>query len=64
MRTEEHEIMPLARKHLTPEDWKEAQAEFAKRKDPLSGAEELDARALFSRIVGLAPPPIGLGDAH
>lgn len=61
MRKEEHEIMPLARKHLTPEDWKEAEAAFAKRRDPLEGAEELDARALFSRIVSLAPPPIGLG---
>jgi hemerythrin-like domain-containing protein len=63
MRIEEHEIMPLARKHLTDADWKEAQRAFASRKDPLHDAEELDARALFSRIVSLAPPPIGLGPA-
>jgi hemerythrin-like domain-containing protein len=61
MRIEEHQIMPLARKHLTPDDWKEAQAAFARRQDPLSGADELDAGALFSRIVSLAPAPIGLG---
>jgi hemerythrin-like domain-containing protein len=61
MRIEEHQVMPLARKHLTPEDWKEAQAAFAKRRDPLSDADELDGAALFSRIVSLAPAPIGLG---
>ncbi len=64
MRMEEHEIMPLARKHLTPEDWQEAERAFASRKDPLEGADDLDANALFSRIVSLAPPPIGLGPAN
>lgn len=63
MRIEEHEVMPLARKHLTAEDWKAAEQAFASRKDPLEGADDLDARALFSRIVSLAPPPIGLGPA-
>jgi hemerythrin-like domain-containing protein len=63
MRLEEHTIMPLARKHLTADDWKEAEQAFATRMDPLQGADALDARALFSRIVSIAPPPIGLGPA-
>jgi hemerythrin-like domain-containing protein len=63
MRLEEHTIMPLARKHLTAEDWREAEHAFATRKDPLHGADALDPRALFSRIVSIAPPPIGLGPA-
>jgi hemerythrin-like domain-containing protein len=61
MRKEEHEVMPLARKHLTAEDWKSIESGFAERKDPLAGADALDFRALFSRIVNMAPPPIGLG---
>jgi hemerythrin-like domain-containing protein len=62
MRTEEEEILPLAREHLTRADWDEIDAAFAGHTDPLMGAKaggEYDA--LFRRIVHLAPPPIGVG---
>jgi hemerythrin-like domain-containing protein len=62
MRTEEREVLPLAQQVLTNEDWAELDAEFQKNKDPLTGHEPADEyRALFSRIVRMAPAPIGLG---
>lgn len=60
MRLEEDELMPLAERHLTAEDWAVSQAEFAKHHDPLQGAA--DAAEMFRRILYLAPAPIGLGD--
>jgi hemerythrin-like domain-containing protein len=64
MRAEEDELIPLARKHLTAEDWKEIDAAFAGHSDPLFGAKaEQDYEKLFRKIVNLAPPPIGLGPA-
>jgi hemerythrin-like domain-containing protein len=62
MQAEEREILPLAEKHLTAGDWAEIDAAFEGHADPLLGAdvgEQYDA--LFSRIVNLAPPPIGVG---
>mgnify|MGYP003907810039 FL=1 len=62
MRAEEEEVLPLARKYLTPDDWKQIDEAFAGNTDPLLGAKasnEYDA--LFRRIVHLAPPPIGVG---
>lgn len=62
MRTEEREILPLAQQVLTEADWAELDAEFQKNKDPLTGHEPSDEyRDLFSRIVRMAPAPIGLG---
>jgi hemerythrin-like domain-containing protein len=62
MRREEHEVMPLAEQVLTPEDWAEIEAAWASNQDPIHGfGAEADYRRLFSRIVNLAPPPIGLG---
>ena len=62
MRTEEREILPLAQQVLTDDDWAELDAEFQKNKDPLTGHEPADEyRDLFSRIVRMAPAPIGLG---
>lgn len=62
MRAEENEILPLAQKHFTAEDWKEVDAAFEGHADPLLGIEASDRYAsLFSRIVALAPPPIGVG---
>lgn len=62
MRAEEDELIPLARKHLTTDDWTAIDAAFAGNADPLVGIEA-SARytALFRRIVNLAPPPIGVG---
>jgi hemerythrin-like domain-containing protein len=62
MRKEESEVMPIARKALSGEDWAEVEAAFAAHTDPLKGADaEADYRKLFSRIVNIAPSPIGLG---
>ena len=62
MRAEEDELIPLARKHLTTDDWTAIDAAFAGNADPLVGIEA-GARYtdLFRRIVNLAPPPIGVG---
>lgn len=62
MATEEKVLIPLARKHLLPEDWVEIARAFGENGDPRFGAEpDHEFRDLFSRIVNLAPPPIGVG---
>jgi hemerythrin-like domain-containing protein len=64
MRKEEHELLPFAEEHLTPEDWREIDAEFAKNTDPLSDLEaDGEFAKLYTRIVTLAPAPIGLGES-
>jgi hemerythrin-like domain-containing protein len=62
MRKEEDELLPLAERHLEAEDWKAIDAAFAANDDPLAGMRERDFEALFSRIVNIAPAPVGLGD--
>ncbi|MDH5338613.1 MAG: hemerythrin domain-containing protein [Rubrivivax sp.] len=62
MATEEHEILPTARKVFDEADWRELDAAFEANRDPLTGHEPSDEfRALFSRIATVAPAPIGLG---
>jgi len=62
MRKEEHDVLPLAEKALKPEDWDAIEAAFAANVDPLSEREaHADFGKLYSRIVELAPEPIGLG---
>ncbi len=62
MRREEKEVLPLAEQHLTPGDWEAIDAVFAGHTDPLLGAEAgVESDKLFTRIVNLAPEPIGLG---
>ena len=62
MALEEREILPLAEQVLTERDWSDLDDAFAANRDPLTGhAPEPDYRALFTRIVGLVPAPIGLG---
>jgi branched-chain amino acid transport system ATP-binding protein len=64
MRAEESELMPLAKEQLTAEDWAEIDKAFLGNADPLVGMEAgKEYRALFTRIVNLAPSPIGLGPA-
>jgi hypothetical protein len=63
MRKEEQQLLPLAERHLTAQDWKEIDAAFAANTDPIAGLAERDLQQLFSRIASLAPAPIGLGDA-
>jgi len=58
---EERELLPLARKGLSPADWADIDAAFLANKDPWSGPTG-EFRALYSRIVGLVPAPLGLGE--
>jgi hemerythrin-like domain-containing protein len=62
---EEKIVIPLAKEYLTPADWVEIAEAFGERGDPRFGTRlEDEFRGLFSRIVNLAPPPIGLGPAN
>ena len=60
MNTEENQIFPLARKHLTAEDWAEIDAAFLANGNPWEGPAG-EYAALFSKIVNTAPAPVGLG---
>lgn len=62
MRKEEEELLPLARRLLSAQDWKAIAAAFAENADPVAGMREHDFRQLFSRIANLAPAPVGLGE--
>ena len=62
MALEEREILPLAERVLTREDWIELDEAFEASRDPLTGhAPEPDYQALFTQIIGVVPAPIGLG---
>jgi hemerythrin-like domain-containing protein len=62
MRAEEKELLPLAQKHLNAADWQAIDAAFLGHTDPMLGAPAgAGYEALFTRIVNLAPPPIGVG---
>ncbi len=60
MNAEERELFPLAKASLTAEDWAEIDAAFLANDNPWQGAAG-EYEALFSRIVNLAPAPVGLG---
>ena len=62
MRKEEHELLPLAERKLTGEDWREIGEAFSGNDDPIADLREHDLAALFSRIVSLAPDPVGIGE--
>lgn len=65
MSLEEKVVMPLAKKYLTAEDWVAIAEAFGENGDPQFGAEpDEEFSKLFSRIVNLAPPPIGVGPAR
>ena len=62
---EEKVVIPLAKTYLTPADWVEIAEAFGENGDPRFAAKLDDEfRSLFSRIVNLAPPPIGVGPAN
>ncbi|RZL96212.1 MAG: hemerythrin domain-containing protein [Variovorax sp.] len=62
MALEEREILPLAERVLTDDDWRDLDEAFGANRDPLTGcAPEPDYSALFTRIVNAVPAPIGLG---
>ena len=62
MRKEERELLPLAERHFTAEDWAAVDAAFSANRDPIAGLREQDYEELFSRIASLAPAPVGLGE--
>jgi len=62
MRREEGELIPLAEKALTADDWADIETAFAGNDDPIADLREKDFDRLFQRIVGLAPAPVGLGE--
>ena len=65
MAMEEQQILPLAERVLTEQDWSDLDDAFGANRDPLTGHEpEADYVALFTRIVNLLPEPIGLGMAR
>jgi hemerythrin-like domain-containing protein len=62
MLLEEREVLPLARKYFTAEDWEAVAQGFRRNEDPMGGTRESeDFQKIFSRLVAAAPPPIGLG---
>ena len=64
MALEEREILPLAERVLTRDDWADLDEAFEANRDPLTGhAPEPDYQALFTQIVSVVPAPIGLGSA-
>ncbi|MBC7804260.1 MAG: hemerythrin domain-containing protein [Candidatus Parcubacteria bacterium] len=62
MRLEDNELLPLAELHFTPEDWRVVDEGFSSNTDPIAQIKEKDFQALFSRLVVLAPAPVGLGE--
>jgi hemerythrin-like domain-containing protein len=62
MRKEEEEILPRAERCFTARDWEVIDRAFDVNQDPVAGIKERDFQALFTRIVNLAPEPIGLGE--
>src|SRR5208282_455580 len=65
MRAEEKELLPLAERYLDAGDWEAIDAAFLGHTDPMLGAPAgTGYEALFTRIVNLAPPPIGVGPAQ
>jgi len=65
MNMEEKVVIPLAKKYLTGEDWVEIAQAFGENGDPRFGEQpDHEFRDLFTRIVNLAPPPIGVGPAE
>lgn len=62
MNLEEKTVIPLAKQHLTAEDWVAIAEAFGEHGDPRFGSKpDHEFRDLFTRIVNLAPPPIGVG---
>lgn len=61
LKTEEHELVPLAENHLLGADWDEIAHAFAQNADPLNGFGEVDAfHQRFREIVERTPAPLGL----
>lgn len=62
MRKEEEQVLPLAQKALSGAVWAEIDRAFEENEDPLATERQTqDFQRLASRIVSLAPAPIGVG---
>jgi len=61
MQREEFEVLPAAERALTAEDWRAIEEAFAGNEDPIADLREQDLAQLYTRIVSIAPAPIGLG---
>ena len=62
MRKQEESVLPLAQKVLGEAGWASINLEFVSNRDSLaSERENQDFQKLFSKIVSLAPPAIGVG---
>jgi hemerythrin-like domain-containing protein len=65
MALEERDVLPLAERVLTEDDWADIDAAFRANRDPLTGCQpETEYEQLFTRIVSLVPAPLGLGRAR
>ncbi|SHN15163.1 Hemerythrin-like domain-containing protein [Rhizobacter sp. OV335] len=61
---EETEVLPLARRVLTAEDWAGLDSAFCDNRDPLTGHEpDENYRHVFKKILWALPPPLGIGPA-
>ncbi|MFA5664098.1 hemerythrin domain-containing protein [Castellaniella sp.] len=63
MQQEEDEILPLAERHFTQDDWKELDAAFEANQDTMTRAEAptQEYEQLFAQILRMTPAPFGLG---
>ena len=61
MSKEEQHVLPLARDVLTTQDWAAIDSAFTANDNPWEGPAG-EYKQLFTRIVSIAPDPIGVGD--
>lgn len=62
IRTEEKDLMPMAKDVLTEADWQEIDTAFLDNQDPLFGDQaKAEFRELYHRVAALAPDSVGLG---
>lgn len=62
LRAEEEELLPLAERVPTTEDWQEIDDAFRENDNPLFGLKpQEEAERLYQRILDIAPPPLGYG---
>lgn len=60
MAREERELLPLALKVLTDEDWRAINTAFGRNEDPMFGRDrKKEFAGLVQRILALAPSPLG-----
>jgi hemerythrin-like domain-containing protein len=62
MSCEEQDLLPLAERALSEQDWAAIEHAFAQDDDPLAELRDKGFEKLYNRILSLAPAPIGLGE--